>query len=84
MVKRDVIGKRIKRIAHSRPSDPQFVVEGIGPAKFRSHFVLLDNGVVIDLFTAELTLSSVDKMVCEGETDGISVDKLLGRTLTDV
>lgn len=84
LVKHDIVGRLIKRIGHSRLSDPKFVFDGIGPVQFRSHYVLLNNGVVIDLFTAELSLSSVDKMVHDGETNGISVDPLLGRTITAV
>jgi hypothetical protein len=44
----DVIDRRIARIGHSLFSAPEFVLAGIGPARFRSHFVLLDSGIVID------------------------------------
>ena len=84
LVKHVVVGNRIERIGHSQPSDPTFVLDGIGPAQFRAHYLLLSNGVVLDLFTAELTLSTIDKMVSVGQTDGIPVADLIGRTITDV
>jgi hypothetical protein len=48
-----VLGAPITRIGHSNYSKPEFVIDGIGPASFRSHFVLLDSGLVLDLSTAE-------------------------------
>ena len=79
-----ILNTRLLRVSHSQLSEPEFVLEGIGPAQFRSHFLLLDNGLVIDLFIAEMTLSSSDKMVVDGETDGIPVRDLLTRTITHV
>ncbi len=79
-----VVGSRIVRIGHSDYSEPKFVIEGIGPAVFRSHFVLLDNGLVLDLFTAELTLSDETAMRMTGETEGLPVSQLVGRSITDV
>ena len=77
------MGARIIRIGHSNYSKPEFVIEGIGPASFRSHFIVLDNGVVLDLFTAQLTLSDETAIQMIGETDGLPVQQLIGTTITD-
>jgi hypothetical protein len=77
------VGARIIRIGHSNYSKPEFVIEGIGPASFRSHFIVLDNGVVLDLFTAQLTLSDETAIQMIGETDGLPVQQLIGTTITD-
>jgi hypothetical protein len=79
-----VLGARITRIGHSNYSRPEFVIEGIGPASFRSHYVVLDNGLVLDLFTAELTLSDETAIQMEGETSGVPIEQLIGKTITDV
>lgn len=79
-----VLGARIIRIGHSNFSEPEFVIEGIGPASFRSHFVVLDNGLVLDLFTAELTLSDETALQMIGETEGVPIEQLIGRAITDV
>lgn len=60
------------------------MIEGIGPASFRSHYVVLDNGHVLDLFTAELTLSDETAIQMTGETDGVPIAQLIGKTITDV
>lgn len=60
------------------------MIEGIGPASFRSHYVVLDNGLVLDLFTAELTLSDETAIQMEGETSGVPIEQLIGKTITDV
>ena len=52
--KRRILNPRLEQLGHSRPSKPKFVLEGIGPAEFRSHYLRLESGVVLDLFTAEL------------------------------
>ena len=79
-----VLGARITQIGHSNYSKPEFVIEGIGPASFRSHYVLLDNGLVLDLFTAELTLSDETSIQMIGETDGVPIEQLIGKAITDV
>jgi len=79
-----VLGAQIIRIGHSKYSKPEFVIEGIGPASFRSHYVVLDNGLVLDLFTAELTLSDETAIQMIGETDGVPVEQLIGKSITDV
>lgn len=78
-----VLGAKIIRIGHSNYSKPEFVIEGIGPASFRSHFIVLGNGVVLDLFTAQLTLADEKAIQMIGETDGLPVQQLLGTTITD-
>ncbi|WP_153555657.1 hypothetical protein [Roseimaritima sediminicola] len=82
--KRRILNSRLAQIGHSRTSKPEFVLEGIGPAEFRSHYLQLESGLVLDLFTAELSVASSDQMVCPGETDGIPVDDLIGRMVTGV
>lgn len=79
-----VLGARIVRIGHSNYSKPEFVIQGIGPASFRSHYVVLDNGLVLDLFTAELTRSDETAIRMNGETDGLPVQQLVGKAITDV
>ncbi|TWT55354.1 hypothetical protein [Allorhodopirellula solitaria] len=82
--KRRILDSRLAQIGHSHPSKPEFVLEGIGPAEFRSHYLRLESGVVLDLFIAELSVASRDEMVCSGETDGIPCEELIGRTVTGV
>jgi hypothetical protein len=60
------------------------VIEGIGPASFRSHFIELDNGYVLDLFTAYLSIASVHEIVSPGETEGIPASSLIGRSISGV
>lgn len=79
-----VIGARIIEICHSPASEPQFVLEGIGPASFRSHFLRLESGLVVDLFVAEITRASISRLPCPGETDGIPIEDVIGRTITRV
>ena len=82
--RQQVLGARITRIGHSNYSKPEFVIDGIGPASFRSHYVLLDNGLVLDLFTAQLTLSDEAAIQMMGETEGLPVQQLIGKLITDV
>ena len=79
-----ILNSRLMQIGHSPMSNPVFILEGIGPAVFRSHFLRLESGIVLDLFIAELTLASLSDMVCNGTTDGIPVDELIGRTVPHV
>jgi hypothetical protein len=60
------------------------VIEGIGPASFRSHYIVLDNGLVLDLFTAALTLADINAIQMAGETDGVLVEQLIGKLVTNV
>ncbi|MFM8174109.1 MAG: hypothetical protein ACKN81_11255 [Pirellulaceae bacterium] len=82
--RQQVLGAKITRIGHSNYSSPEFVIEGIGPASFRSHYVVLDNGLVLDLFTAYLTLCDETAIQMVGETTGVPVERLIGRSITDV
>ncbi|XZE21628.1 hypothetical protein SH449x_001532 [Pirellulaceae bacterium SH449] len=79
-----IIGFRMIRIGHSHYSEPQFVIEGIGPATFRSHFVELENGLVLDLFTAYLSIASAEEMLSPAETEGIPASDLMSKTVTAV
>lgn len=51
---------------------------------FRSHFIALSTGIVLDLFTAEITTSESSKIEMPDETMGIEVGKLIGRTITSL
>lgn len=82
--KEHVIGVRLIDVRHSHYSEPRFIVEGIGPAAFRSHFLLLQTGIVLDLFTAEITLAVLPAETMPGETMGIPLKELLGRRITAV
>ena len=77
-----IIGAKLASIGHSRYSVPEFVIEGIGPASFRSHYIALDSGIILDLFTAQISIPTNAKIEMPGETDGIPVEQLLGRSVT--
>lgn len=79
-----VIGQVLVGIAHSRYSEPEFIVQGIGPATFRSHFLVLANGLVIELSVAGIEIGEVPLDAMECETFGLSPDSLFRRTLTAV
>jgi hypothetical protein len=79
-----IIGSRLTQIGHSNSSEPEFILEGIGPATFRAHFLRLDSGIVLDVFTAEITVADVDEFPLPGKTDGLPVSDLLGRQLTAI
>lgn len=78
----EVIGAAVVSIGHSDYGKPEFVVEGIEPAVFRSHFVSLSSGVVLDLFTAEITKAQATDVKMPGETAGLPGEQVLGRTVT--
>jgi hypothetical protein len=78
----EVIGASVVAIGHSEYGKPEFVVEGIGPAVFRSHFVSLSSGVVLDLFTAEITKAQATDVKMPGETAGLPVEQVIRRTVT--
>ncbi|MDB5336996.1 MAG: hypothetical protein JWN70_2615 [Planctomycetaceae bacterium] len=80
-----IVGVPLVAISHSPYSEPQFIVEGIGPASFRMHYLSLGNGIVLDLnVSSELTTSSIPANATAGETDGIQPQELLGRPITAV
>jgi hypothetical protein len=79
-----VVGQTLVGFAHSPYSEPEFVVEGIGPSSFRTHFLFLGNGLVIELFVAEITVSSETKGTMPGETVGIPSYELLGGRIVAV
>lgn len=77
----EILGKRLVGVCHSQYTKPAFIVDGIGPARFRSHYLQLENGIVLDLFTAEITRASIPTNSMPGETTGIPLDQLLGRRI---
>jgi hypothetical protein len=46
--------------------------------------VVLDNGLVLDLFTAQLTLSDETAIQMIGETEGLPVQQLIEASITGV
>src|SRR5688572_10721435 len=79
-----MIGQTVVGIAHTPYSKPEFIVQGIGPASFRGHFVTLGNGITLDLFTAEITIASLPVESMAGETEGISFAQIIGRRIVEV
>jgi hypothetical protein len=79
--KQRVVGSTLVAVRHSAFSEPTFILQGIGPAQFRSHFLFLDNGTVLDLFTAEITIASPPENTMPGETIGRPITELLGRRI---
>jgi hypothetical protein len=77
-----IIDAKLIGVEHSHYSAPTFIVEGIGPAAFRSHFLLLETGIVLDLFTSEITLATLRHETMPGETIGIPLNELLGLRIT--
>ena len=77
-----IIGAKVTHIGHSSYSEPTFVIEGIGPASFRSHFISLESGVILNLFTAEITVAEEPQIEMMGETVGIPVDQIIGQKVT--
>jgi hypothetical protein len=79
-----MVGQPLVGIAHSPYSEPEFVLEGIGPAHFRAHYLSLANGVVLDLFTVERFVAALPAEVMPGETSGLAPRELLGRHVAAV
>ena len=79
-----IIGSRLIEIGHSSYSGPEFILQGIGPAQFRSHYIRLDCGLVLDLCVYDVTLSDVDTFPMPGETSGLDVVSLTGRRITSI
>ncbi|HWE40262.1 MAG TPA: hypothetical protein VG406_27165 [Isosphaeraceae bacterium] len=79
-----ILGQPLVGIAHSPYSEPEFILEGIGPARFRTHYLSLANGVVLNLFTAELFVTSLPADVMPGETSGLAPLEVLGRRVVTV
>ena len=77
-----ILGATVIAIGHSRYSEPTFVIDGIGPARFRAHYITLGSGVVLDLSVAGIAVSDVACVEMQGETEGIPVWELLGRRVT--
>lgn len=82
LLPKKVLGAQIAHIGHSKYSEPEWIVDGIGPATFRSHFITLSTGLVLDFFTAEITCAADPQIEMPGETVGIPITNLIGRTIT--
>ena len=79
-----IIGSRLIEIGHSEFSEPEFIRQGIGPATFRSHYLRLDSGIVLDMFVAEVTISDVGTFPMPGETSGLDPSAVLGRRISAI
>jgi hypothetical protein len=79
--KERIVGSKLIDVRHGAFSIPTFVLDGIGPARFRSHFLFLDTGTILDLFTAEITIASPATDMTPGETVGKPIKDLLGRKI---
>jgi len=79
--KNGVLGSKLVGVRHSLFTEPTFIIEGIGPAQFRSHLLFLDSGIVLDLFTAEITIASPPAEMMPGETVGRPLTDLLCRRI---
>jgi hypothetical protein len=80
--RKDIVGARVAEVGHSAYSKLEFVLEGIGPAEFRAHYLRRESGIVLDLFTAEILTSNINVFEMPAETDGIPPDQLIGRRVT--
>jgi hypothetical protein len=78
----EVIGASVVAIGHSAYSQPEFIIEGLGPAVFRSHFVSLSSGVVLELFTGGINRAQATDVKMTGETIGLPVEQVIGRTVS--
>jgi hypothetical protein len=81
MSREQILGMTLIDVRHSPFSAPTFIVEGIGPARFRSHFLLLENEITLDLFTAEINVVALPDDSTPGETTGIPLAQLLGKKI---
>ena len=79
-----IIGARLLEVGHSPFSSPEFIVEGIGPATFRAHYLRLDSGIVLELSVAEVTVTEVGQFQCQGETVGLPLAAFLGELITAI
>jgi hypothetical protein len=78
--RKQVIGQKLIAAYQGPLSDPIWIVEGIGPARFRSFYLVMDNGVVF--VPQEMQLETVPDDAEPTETTGISLPDLLNRRLT--
>jgi hypothetical protein len=79
-----VVGQKLVEICHSQYSEPEFIVQGIGPASFRSHFLTLENGVVAQLSVTAITAGEIPADPMPAETNGIPPNELVGRKVAAV
>jgi ribA/ribD-fused uncharacterized protein len=79
-----VVGATLQAVRHTPYYEPVFVVNGLGPASFRDHFLVLSTGIVVNLFVAEMTIVDLPAITTPGETTGIPVGELLGKRIVGV
>jgi hypothetical protein len=77
-----ILGAAVAGVGHSRYSEPTSIIEGIGPARFRSHYITLDSGLVLELSVAGVTVSNPACVEMQGESEGIAPQELIGRRVT--
>lgn len=80
----NVIGQRLIAVNHSQYSEPEFILQGIGPAAFRGHYLTLENGLILDLFIAKLSVAVLPADTMPGETTGLQLADVLGRQIDAV
>jgi len=80
----EVIGAKIIEIGHSNYTEPEPHCNGGAQGAYRAHYLRLNSGLAIDLFTADITIAEIDTFPMPGETDGIPSKHLLDRTITEV
>ncbi len=76
-----VLGAILKEIRQSESSRPEWVVEGIGPASFRTHFLRLDTGIDLDLSVGGVTAAIRPPITRAGEVGGLRLGCVLGRRI---
>jgi hypothetical protein len=79
-----VVGATLQAIRHSPYSEPVFVLEGIGPATFRSHYLVLSTGIVLELSTGGILVLPLPADSTRGETIGLPVSDVLGKRITSM
>ena len=83
-LRESTIAKPLVAIAHSAYTKSEFIVEGIGPASFRAHYITLANGITLNLFTAEITVVMLPESIMPGETDGMLSHEIIGRRVIEL
>jgi hypothetical protein len=79
-----VVETRFVRIGHSQYSEPRFVIEGSGPASSRSHFTEYRQWTSARSFHSSLSIASREFIITPGETEGIPMAGLPGKSIADV
>jgi hypothetical protein len=82
--RKSIIGMTLVDVRHSPYFDPVFIIEGIGPAQFRLHFLLLQNGTIVNLGLVSVEFADISPDSTPGESDGIPLATALGRKIVAV